>query len=171
MRALDPSLILHVRWLWMRGSAYNRAFHADEIPVLFQPGSWIQSMTCKGHMYLWYEIDDQRFCLVSKVHPIFAAKACAKYDRSFRPQPTHFLGIAMLSQLIHAKTRVSCPPFQRYLQHICLRWASIPLGIHAKAIQNTGVASNTDLMSTNVPALDRKRWLQCEILFSNLEIS
>lgn len=122
-------------------------------------------------MYLWYDINVQRFCLVSKVHPIFVASAWAKDVRSLRPHPPHIFGIAILSYLIHAKTRLSCPLFQRYLQQIFLRWARIPIGIQAKAIQYIGVASRIDLMSTSLPDLDRNLWLQWDILFSNLDIS
>lgn len=58
-------------------------------------------------MYFWYEMDVQRLCLVSNVHPIFVAKAYAEDGRYLRPHPPHFFGRAILSQLIHTKTHLS----------------------------------------------------------------
>lgn len=47
----------------------------------------------------------------------------------------------------------------------------MPIGIQARDIQYTGVASNTDLIRTSRSALDRYLWFQILSLFSSLEIN
>jgi len=155
----EPSLIRHTRLSLIWGSEWSNAFHTDELPIDDHVGWRTQSNNFCGQIYLWYEMWVHRFWLVNKVQPILAAKAWANRGRSFSPHPPHFFGNAIFFQLIQAKILLSWFPFQRYQLHSCCKRDRIFLGIHASAIQKTGVASRTDLIRTSLPTLDKYLWL------------
>jgi len=169
--ARDSSLILHTKLSLIRGSEWSNTFHTYEMPVFYQLGSLTQSILSWGQIYLWYDKRDHRFWLVSKDQPILAARAWEKRGRSFKSHPPHLFGNVIFCQLIQTNMHLSWFPAQRYpLYKFCKR-ANICLGIHARAIQKTGVASRIDLISTNLPTLDRYLWLQQLSLFSNFVTS
>ena len=105
------------------------------------------------------------------LQPNFAAKAFAKKAVFFMPQPPKALGLAIWSHFTHGRTFWSFFPAHRKDEHILLDFIKIDLGIHANSIQYTGIASNTDLINTNLPALESHLLHQLLIMDSILESS
>lgn len=108
---------------------------------------------------------------VINFHNNLAAREEEKSSSFFIPHPPHFFGSVSKLNFAHENILLVCFPFQRNLEQRFCILVRIPLGIHAKDIQYTRVASRTILMSTSLPALERYLWYHILSLLSNFEIN
>ena len=86
-------------------------------------------------------------------------------------QPPNAFGLAIWFHFTHGGTFWSFFPSHRKYEHILLDFIKIDLGIHANAIQYIGIASSTDLIKTNLPALESHLLHQLLILDSSFASS
>ena len=166
-----PSFILLVILHRNRGSAFIIAFHMLEILLFVGCVCLNQSIKFIGHMYVAWATRVQRLLEVMSCQPSLAAKAFENSSSLFMPHPPHRFGNAILSHLTQAKIFLGWLPFHKNLQHILWSLFRMPFGIHARVIQNTGVASITAFMRINLLARERYLWYQICKRFSTLAIS
>jgi len=142
-------------------------FHIMEILALFLFGFHTQSSMDSGWIYFCKTTIVHRFSLVMILLIDSVANAVENSNFFLSPQVPRSFGIASLFQWTHGNTSWCFAPFHRNLKHNSLAFSRIYFSVHARDIQYTRIASNTDFTSTNLPALEIHPKLQTFNLFSN----
>ena len=135
------------------------------------PMSPIQSRRGFGDMYFWMMTSIHNIWVEMRRHLAFAASAFAKKNIFLIPHPPSDFGFAIWSHFTQGRNFSSFFPFHRKFVQILFVFFRINLGIHASAIQYTGIASKTDLINTSLLALNIHLLHQLFTLISNLASS